>query len=148
MLEPCNFGGRVVVDDEKVEAMLAWSIPKNTKELRGFLGLKGYYRRFVKGYANVAKALTKLLQKDAFSWDMEAEKAFVSLKLAMTQVPVLAMMNFQILFVVETDASHHGLGAVLLQEKTPSIFLARPWVYELVGSPYMKKSSWSLCLRS
>ena len=121
--EKCEFGvkkvtylGHVIleeglaVDDEKVEAMLAWPRPKNVKELRSFLGLRGYYRRFVKGYARVTQGLTKLLQKDAFSWDTEAETDFMSLKLAMTQVPVLAMPNFQALFVVEPDASHHGLG--------------------------------------
>ena len=73
----------------------------------------------------MAKALIKLLQKDAFSWDKQAEQAFVNLKLAMTQVPVLAMPNFQKLFVVETDACHYGLGAVLFQERHPIAFFSK-----------------------
>lgn len=109
----------VEVEDGKVKAMLAWPTPKTLKELRGFLGLTGYYRRFVQGYAHRAKCLTRLLQKDAFIWDEEAEKTFHGLKLAMTQVPVLAMPNFQMVFVVEKDACHSRPFA----RKAPNCFL-------------------------
>lgn len=129
----------VAIDDEKVEATLAWPRPKDIKELLGFLGLTGYYRCFVKGYAHVAQGLTKLLQKDVFSWYKEVKKSFVSLKLVMTQGPVLAMPNFQALFVVETDTSHHGLGAFLLQEKHPIAFFSKVLALRASGKSIYEK---------
>ena len=126
--------------------MLAWLTPKNLKELLGFLGLTRYYRYFVKVYANMAKALTRLLQKDAFSWDEKAEKAFIGLKLAMTQVPVLAMLNFQALFVVETDACHHGLGAVLLQEKHLIAFFSKTLAVRASGKSIYEQRTYGHCV--
>ena len=66
----------VSVDEEKIVAMKTWPSPKNIIELRGFLGLTGYYRRFVKGYAQLTRVLTNQLKKDSFSWNEEAELVF------------------------------------------------------------------------
>ncbi|KAK0595099.1 hypothetical protein LWI29_003584 [Acer saccharum] len=104
----------VKVDPRKIEAMVDWPLPKDVSTLRGFLGLTGYYRRFVKNYGLIAKPLTAMLKKDSFEWTEEAKKAFEDLKRAMTQTPVLVLLDFEKPFEVYTDASGEGIGAVLV----------------------------------
>ncbi|XP_043714678.1 uncharacterized mitochondrial protein AtMg00860-like [Telopea speciosissima] len=79
------------VDSSKISAMLHWPPPQNLKQVRGFLGLTGYYRKFIKHYASVAAPLTDLLKKDAFTWTDSAQQAFIELKCCMTSAPVLAL---------------------------------------------------------
>lgn len=112
-------------DEEKIKSMINWPQPKDVTGLRGFPSLTGYYRRFVKGYGEFAAPLTKLLQKNSFKWSKEAIVAFEKMKLAMTTILVLALPDWSLTFVVETDALGIGLGAVLSQNGHPIAFFSQ-----------------------
>jgi len=115
----------VQVDPSKIKAIMEWPKPDNTSKLRGFLGLTGYYRRFVKNYTHKTAPLTNLLKKNSFQWNSEAEKCFETLKCMMSSTPILAMPDFTKPFAVECDTSGFGLGAVLMQEGHPIAFESR-----------------------
>ncbi|GAU44890.1 hypothetical protein TSUD_400530 [Trifolium subterraneum] len=118
-------GSGVYMHAEKIKDVLAWPKPSNVKQLRRFIGLTGYYRRFIKAYAQIACPLTDLLRKDAFVWKHEAETAFQSLKQAVTSAPVLGLPNFSEPFTLETDASGRGIGAVLGQQGHPIAYFSK-----------------------
>ncbi|XP_058757457.1 uncharacterized protein LOC131630720 [Vicia villosa] len=117
--------GGVALDPEKVQAMLDWPTPRSLTSLRGFLGLTGFYRRFVKNYATLAAPLTDLLRSTKFIWSTEAAEAFTELQKKMTDMPVLALPDFTKKFIIETDASGVAIGAVLSQDGHPIAFFSR-----------------------
>ncbi|WVZ51775.1 hypothetical protein U9M48_002886 [Paspalum notatum var. saurae] len=107
----------VAVDPSKVEDVLNWKQPQTMTEIRSFLGLAGYYRRFIKDFSKIAKPMTALTQKNAkFAWSSKCEEAFGTLKKLLTSAPVLAQPDITKPFDVYCDASGSGLGCVLMQE--------------------------------
>lgn len=127
----------VATDPSKVEVMLNWPIPKNQKELRGFLGLTGYYRRFIQNYGAKCKPLTEQLGKRGFRWTEQPQNAFEKLKRAMISAPVLALPNFSQPFTIEADACEYGVGAVLSQGGRPISYLNKA-----LGSKNLGKSTY------
>ncbi|XP_022029993.1 uncharacterized protein LOC110930644 [Helianthus annuus] len=106
----------VLVDPTKVEAVMNWVPPKNPSEVRSFLGLVGYYRRFIQDFSKISLPLTKLTKKnEKFVWGIEQEKEFQTLKSKLSDAPILTLPEGSEDLVVYTDASHQGLGAVLMQ---------------------------------
>lgn len=97
--------------------------------------MTSYYRKFVKGYASITGPLTDLLKNDAFKWDEKAKSAFLYLKQALTQAPILALPDFNKPFILETDASTFATGVVLLQDKHPIAYFNKKLC------PRMQKSS-------
>lgn len=110
---------------KKITAVQQWPIPKNVTQLRGFLGLTGYYRRFVQNYSAICKPLTAILKKNQFVWSSEVEQAFKLLKEAMVSPPVLALPDFSKEFIVEIDALGAGVEVVLMQQGHPIAFISK-----------------------
>jgi hypothetical protein len=115
----------VMVDPKMIESMQGWPHPKTLKSLCGFLGLTGYYCKFVKNYGKIATPLTALLKNNSFTWTPTAAQAFQTLKTTMCTTPVLTLPNFTKTFVLECDASGKGIGAVLMKEGWPLAFTSK-----------------------
>jgi hypothetical protein len=131
-LEEVVFLGHVIsaegifVDPRKVEAVLKWERPTNVTEIRSFLGLAGYYRRFIKGFSTIASPLTKLTRKEVrFVWSEECKASFQELKERLTSALVLALPSGTEGFVVYSDASKRGLGCVLMQHRRVIAYASR-----------------------
>lgn len=114
-------------DPTKYETIKKWPVPTTVQEVQSFLGLTNYYRRFVKNFANVARPLYALTKKDVpFYWSSDCEKSFEFLKSAVITPPTLSFPDFSKPFLVQTDASEDGLGAVLMNyDKRPVAFLSK-----------------------
>lgn len=109
--------GGLRVDPEKVKAILDIPVPSNPKAVRRFVGLAGWYRRFIPGFAGCVAPLTKLFSKGkSFCWSPEADEAFQHIKQCLVTAPILTCPDFNRPFIIQTDASTVGLGAVLSQE--------------------------------
>ncbi|WVZ82821.1 hypothetical protein U9M48_030037 [Paspalum notatum var. saurae] len=107
----------VAVDPSKVEAVLNWKQPESVTEIRSFLGLASYDRRFIKDFSKIAKPMTSLTKKNVkFIWSPKCEEGFQELKKLLTTAPVLAQPDVTKPFDVYCDASGQGLGCVLMQE--------------------------------
>ncbi|GJR02060.1 putative reverse transcriptase domain-containing protein [Tanacetum coccineum] len=114
------------VDPAKIESIKYWTSPKTPTEIRQFLGLAGYYRRFIEGISKIAKPMTKLTQnKVAFEWGDKQEAAFQTLKNKLCSAPILALPQGVENFIVYCDASHKGLGAVLMQNEKVIAYASR-----------------------
>ncbi|XP_052735534.1 uncharacterized protein LOC128197518 [Vigna angularis] len=110
--------GGISVDPAKVRAVLDWKSPRSVTEVRSFVGLAGYYRRFIEGFGKIVAPLTQLTRKDRpFAWTDLCEERFQELKHKLTSAPVLIIPDTSKPFEVYCDASHQGLGCVLMQEK-------------------------------
>jgi len=108
--------GGIFVDLKKVEVVLKWERLTNVTEIRSFLGLMGYCRRFIEGFSIIASPLTKLTRKEVkFIWSKEYEESFQELKKRLTSALVLAIPLGLEVFMVYSDASKKGLGCVLMQ---------------------------------
>ncbi|WVZ75795.1 hypothetical protein U9M48_023826 [Paspalum notatum var. saurae] len=122
-LDPVPFLGHIVskggimVDPSKISSIMDWKVPEVVKEVRRFLGLAGYYRRFIESFFKIAKPMTSLLEKGVpFIWTKERQAAFEELKKRLTTTPVLTLHDQTKSFTVYCDASKEGLGCVLMQE--------------------------------
>ncbi|KAL5560803.1 hypothetical protein UlMin_037014 [Ulmus minor] len=116
----------ISVDPAKIEAVSQWSAPTSVTEIRSFLGLAGYYRRFVEGFSTLAAPLTALTKKDRkFEWTDKCEQSFQELKRRLTSAPVLVLPTDDTEFSVYCDASKIGLGAVLMQNRKVIAYASR-----------------------
>jgi hypothetical protein len=129
----------IKVDLKKIEAIQDWLHPNTLKSLRGFLGLIGYYRKFVKNYGKIAAPLTALLKKNSFTWTPAAAQAFQTLKMTMCTTPVLALPDFTKNFVLECDTSGKGIHVVLMQEGRPLAFTSKQLSEKNLGKPIYEK---------
>ena len=122
-LQSVQFLGHVIskdglsVDPAKIEAVSKWAAPTSVTEIRSFLGLAGYYRRFVEGFSTLAAPLTALTKKDRkFEWSDKCEQSFQELKRRLTSAPILVLPTDYANFTVYCDTSKIGLGTVLTQK--------------------------------
>jgi hypothetical protein len=107
----------VEVDLEKIKSIMEWPTPKDVSDIRSFMGLAGYYRRFIKGFSKIGCPIIALQKKGTkFPWTQKCEEIFQTLKHLLTHVPVLKITNPEADFLVCTDACKEGLGGVLMQE--------------------------------
>ncbi|GJR68584.1 putative nucleotidyltransferase, ribonuclease H [Tanacetum coccineum] len=114
------------VDPAKIESIKDWASPKTPTEIRQFLGLAGYYRRFIEGFSKIAKTMTKLTQKSVkFDWGDKQEAAFQLLKQKLCSAPILALPEGSEDFIAYCDASKKGLGAVLMQREKVISYASR-----------------------
>ncbi|CAL9076303.1 unnamed protein product [Musa textilis] len=116
----------ISVDSHKIEAMTKWKQSSNVSEIRSFLGLAGYYRRFVEGFSKIAAPLTWLTQKNIkFIWDDKCQQSFQELKKRLTSAPILVIHSGGEGFVVYSDTSLQGLGCVLMQNEMIVAYASR-----------------------
>ncbi|KAI3821409.1 hypothetical protein L1987_08976 [Smallanthus sonchifolius] len=126
----------IMVDPAKITTVRDWEIPKTPTEIRSFLGLAGYYRRFIQDFSKIASPLTKLTRKEEkYEWGPKQDEAFKELKEKLTQTPVLALPEGNEDLVVYSDASGQGLGCVLMQRGRVIAYASRQLKVHEVNYP-------------
>lgn len=116
----------IAVDPSKVMVIDRIETPTNRQKVRRFLGMATYYKRFIENFSQIAAPLTKLTSvKEDFQWSQEAQHSFDTIKTALKSAPLLASPDYSQPFQIATDASKHGLGAVLLQNGQPIAYASR-----------------------
>jgi hypothetical protein len=109
--------GGISVDPSKVKDVLSWKTPQNVSDIKSFLGLVEYYRRFIEGFLKISRPMTELLAKgNTFEWTPRRETSFQELKKRLTTAPVLTLPGMEKPFSIYCDASGQGLGCVLMQD--------------------------------
>lgn len=128
----------IAVDPEKIKTIMEWKVPQNVADIRSFMGLAGYYRRFIKGFSKIAFPITSLQRKGKiFKWTRECQDSFEILKQLLTTTPVLSVEDLNKEFEVCTDACKEGVGAILSQERKVIAYESRKLKYhELQYSAY------------
>jgi hypothetical protein len=118
--------GGVSVDPSKITSIMEQKSPTNPTEVQAFLGLAGYYKKFVEGFSNIARPLTQLLKKDKkFEWTEKCKQSFQELKMRLMSAPILTMHDITKSFDVYCDASKLGLGSVLMKDGKVIAYLSR-----------------------
>jgi hypothetical protein len=116
----------IAVESSKVQEVLDWKSPRSMTQICSFLGLAGYYRRFIPNFSEIAKPMIQLLEKEAkFKWTSQCEEVFLTLKKLLTTAPVLAQSDIKKLFDVYCDASGMGIGGVLMQDSRAISYASR-----------------------
>ncbi|XP_052197351.1 uncharacterized protein LOC127804519 [Diospyros lotus] len=119
-------GEGISVDPEKVKAVIEWPQPTTVTGIRSFLGLAGYYKRFIEGFSRLSSPMTKLTRKGVkYEWNEACERSFEELKKRLTSAPVLAIPRSGETFSIFSDASHSGLGCVLMQDGRVNAYASR-----------------------
>jgi hypothetical protein len=109
--------GGIFMDPSKIQDVLSWNAPTSVGDIQSFLGLAGYYQRFIKVFSKISKAMIELIEKDKkFKWMPTYEASFQELKKRLTTGPILVMPDMEKLFSIYWDASGQGLGCVLMQD--------------------------------
>jgi hypothetical protein len=113
----CHLEGRHIHGSKQVQDVLSWKAPTSVDDIQTFLGLVGYYRRFIEGFSKISKSMTELLEKDKqFEWTPACEASFQELKKRLTTAPVLVMPDMEKSFSIYCDALGQELGCVLMQD--------------------------------
>ena len=117
---------RIPVDPKKIEVVVKWKPPRNVTKVRSFLGLAGYYLRFIKGFSMTAAPMTRLLHKNVkYEWSEKCQRSFDKLKTFLTEAPVLTQSTCGKEYVIYSDASLNRLGCVLMQEGKVIVYASR-----------------------
>jgi hypothetical protein len=118
--------GGISMDPSNVQDVLSWNAPTSVDDIQSFLGLAGYYRRFIEGFSKISKPMTELLEKDKkFKWISACEASFQELKMRLTTALILVRPDMEKLFSIYCDASGQGLGCVLMQDGHVVVYASR-----------------------